>query len=286
MKEMTTPIIEIFLLCYNRIAVIKAISSILAQNSSDFKLVVSNNSTDPAIHQKIKDFFPQVEVRNRGGIGAREHFQLCISEARFDYYCLFHDDDEMLPDFISEVHKAIRECPNAQAFGTNAKVCVTGSHKDALSFIFKGKYRIIKSKLDLVKQYFGRNNKGIAPFPSYVYKANPVESELMNQIRSNDFGKYSDVLMVMSQLDGGAIVWINQALMVYHLHENNDGQLESLRDRLRLLAVLKREFKDEQQIIDQYRLLMYSNTAHSRGGKYATFEKKLRCKRRFYYYFR
>jgi len=277
---MNTPLIEIFVLCYNRTSVIKTISSILNQSSPYYRLVVSNNSTNPVVYQKIKEFFPDVEVRNRGGLSARDHFLLCMNEARLDYFCLFHDDDEMAANFVEAVTDAIDENPGAQAFGTNAVVSLDGV-KLGESFRSSDHYKLIHDKYDLAAQYFGKRNEGIAPYPSYVYKTAGFETSGIKRIRIKDYGKYADFLIIMSQLESGPIFWINKPLMTYNLHDGNDGGVESLKDRLRLLSALKIEFKECERILNQYRLLMYTNAAKTKNGKYKKIEKRLRLRRRF-----
>lgn len=274
--------IEIFLLCFNRpTSAIEAAKSIFEQLDSNSKLIVSDNSTNNEVLEIIKKELPTVELRLRGGLSSKDHFELCMSEANEDYFCLFHDDDLMLPNYLNEIRNAIIEHPKAQAFGTNAIVHDNQKGLLGLSFDYPFRYKIFYTKEKLLHQYFGKGNCGIAPFPSYLYKTKSFNTTSVERLHSKDLGKFSDVLLVLSQLEVSKVVWVNKPLIQYNLHEGNDGRIESLADRLLLLSELKRMLNKKSRILESYRLFVFSIALDKRPNKrYKKIVNMLRIKRR------
>ncbi len=230
--------LEIFILCHNRPEQAKeAIQSVLNQNSSKYRLIVSDNSSNDAVEEIVRTHFPSVVYRRRPfDLPAITHFNTCIGEAAADYFCLFHDDDTMREDFVSKVAEAIALHPTAVAIGTNACIHDSLANSARLAFFCLGQFEQIPSPEDLFHHYFGRHSTGIALFPGYVYKTEKIGGKRIPE----DGGKYADVSWLLTVASSGRIVWIAKPLLDYYLHGGNDGLQESLRDRLRLLGFLKR----------------------------------------------
>ncbi len=230
------PWLDIFLLCHNRPESAKAaIESILAQGSEGFRLIVSDNSSDTRVAEMVAREFPGTRLVQRGCLPALAHFNACIAEASADYFCLFHDDDLMGPDFVTEMRRASGRYPDAVAFGANAWVVNLESGARKPSFRAFGQYQVIASARDLFRRYFGRHQTGIAPFPGYVYRTTAAAGERIPEAG----GKYADVTWLLRLATHGRMVWCNTPLMDYHIHGGNDGLQESRRDRLRFLGFIK-----------------------------------------------
>lgn len=232
------PRLNIYLLCHDRPQdARRAILSIQAQTDREFSFTVSDNSSNDELEQIVRAEFPHVRyVRRHPMLPALEHFNRCIDEADGEYFCLFHDDDLMLPGFVAGMRHAIARYPDAIALGCNARIESFGTLQAQPSFRAIQPYEIITSPHALASRYFARSQSGIAPFPGYVYQRQGV-GDLRGR---NDGGKYSDVTWLLRLLAHGPIVWIRAPLMTYRIHGGNDGVIESRRDRLRLLAYLKR----------------------------------------------
>jgi len=182
-----------------------------------------------------KEFHGIRYIRRNPMLKSSEHFIRCIDEADTEYFCLFHDDDVMLPTYVEEVMLCAKDYPGAVAIGCNANVERFGKLETQSSFRSFRKHEIIISPNDLAKRYFSRAQSGIAPFPGYVYKRTLVDKlrPLMNG------GKYADVTWLLNLAMSAPVVWISVPLITYRLHESNDGNTESLRDRLRFFGFLK-----------------------------------------------
>lgn len=258
------PWLDIFLLCHNRPESAKAaIESILAQGDEGLRLIVSDNSSDGRVAEMLATGFPDVRIVQRGGLPALAHFNACIAEATADYFCLFHDDDLMGPDFVAEMRRAGLRYPDAVALGANAWVVNLESGARTRSFRAFGQYQVIASARDLFRRYFGRHQTGIAPFPGYVYRTAVAGRERIPEAG----GKYADVTWLLRLASLGRVVWCNAPLMDYHLHGGNDGLQESRRDRLRFLGFIKRcPACANAADLGDYRYFLYKKLVSSSDG--------------------
>ncbi len=246
------PWLDIVILCHNRpLDAHRAIASVLAQNSAEFRLTVSDNSSNDEVQAMVRREFPGVNyVRRTPMLSAMEHFNRCIDEATADYFCLFHDDDVMHPDFVQVMQQTATARPHAVALGCNAVVEVMGTPQAAPSFLARHSLETIDSAQNLAARYFSRAQSGIAPFPGYVYQRRLVGSQRF----LTDGGKYADVTWLLELARTHTMVWVRQPLMTYRMHEGNDGNTESRRDRLRFLGYLKRQRKGlGDGIVQDYR---------------------------------
>jgi hypothetical protein len=159
----------------------------------------------------------------------------------------------MLPNFTSKFFKAQNQFPDAVAFGANAITEKNGETGkpffQSVGFHVSG---ITPKKL--AERYFSRHQLGIAPFPSYVYKKSAIKSLRFD----SDWGKYGDVTWLLTVASCGEIVWINEPLMIYRLHDGNDSLMESRRDRFKFLAFIKKNIdKFYKGLLIDYRFFIY-----------------------------
>lgn len=235
----TAPWLQIFILCHNRPDdAQKAIASVLAQRDRNFSLTVSDNSSTDEVGAMVRRAFPTVNyLRRLPPLSAMEHFNRCIDETSADYFCLFHDDDLMDPDFVGVMKRAAINHPHAVALGCNAVLEVMGSRQATPSFLARHAVEVMHTAQNLAARYFSRSQSGIAPFPGYIYQRQRVGAQRF----LTDGGKYADVTWLIELARHATMVWITQPLMTYRMHAGNDGNTESRRDRLRFLAYLKRQ---------------------------------------------
>jgi GT2 family glycosyltransferase len=264
--------LTIYILCHNRPDDARqAILSVIKQSDQSFTLTVSDNSSNDEVEHMVKSEFPGIDyVRRLPMLPALDHFNRCIEEAQSDYFCLFHDDDLMSTDFVSVMNKNMRDYPSAIAFACNANIENFGKLGRRPSFRSYRSHELIKSPHDLAMRYFSRAQSGIAPFPSYVYNRLKIGALRIPA----EGGKYADVTWLLNLAKIGQIVWINQSLMTYRMHASNDGNVESLRDRLRFLRYLKQNRSQiGESVLQDYRC----SFIYKRISK---FEDSLRANRR------
>jgi GT2 family glycosyltransferase len=230
--------LSIYILCRNRPDYAKqAIQSVLRQTSQKYLLTVSDNSTNDDVGRMVKDEFTNIHyVRRTPALDVFEHLNRCIEEISTDYFCLFHDDDVMQANYVETMMQCAQDYPIAIAIGCNANMESLGKLEPRTCFRSFRKHELIQSPLNLARRYFSRAQSGFAPFPGYIYSRGLVG----NQRFPLDGGKYADTTWLLNLAKQASIVWVNTPLIIYRLHESNDSNVESMRDRLRLLGYLKK----------------------------------------------
>lgn len=249
--------LTIFILCHNRPAYAKlAIQSALCQTNQNFRLVISDNSNNDELYQLLNSELTTLEIRRRvPSLPVEDHFSKCISEVDTQYFCLFHDDDLMEPGYVEAMFKMMAIQPNAIAYSCNAEIIDEAGKLKGSSFKSKDPFVIIENSRALAERYFSRYPNGIAPFPAYIYRSDIVRKIYINPQTG---GKYSDVAWLIEISKCGTIIWNSEKLIRYRIHADNDGGVESTRDRLRLLRYLKMNSSFVgQTIINDYRFFLY-----------------------------
>jgi len=246
----------VYLICHNRPELAKeSIQSILKQKDKDFKFIISDNSTNDDVELMVRTYFSGITYVRRGSdISSLDHFNLCLSEITQDYFCLFHDDDLMMPDYTLTIKKYINLFPDAVALGCNCFHENEGVLEKEPPYLFKNSFKLINSPQVLLRGYFGQYQSGITPFPGYVYNKNKIGHLLF----TSEGGKYQDVIWILKISNLGTIVWVKDPLMIYRTHGGNDSLTDSVRDRLSLMGFLKQNpsFTTPELIID-YRFFLY-----------------------------
>lgn len=254
---MTT--LTIFIQCYNRPAYAKcAIESVLRQTNKNFRLVISDNSSNDELSQVIQMEFPNLEYRRRvPSLPALDHFNESISEADTEFLCLFHDDDLMEPEYVESMLNTINLYPDAVAYACNGVTIENEIVRKGSFFESDDEQIVISNPRALATRYFSKYPSGFAAFPAYIYRTSLVKNI---PIDAKYGGKYSDVAWLLEISKNGRIVWNTKNLIRYRIHASNDSGTESLKDRLRLLGFLKlnRPFVG-QDIIYDYRFGLYKN---------------------------
>jgi len=262
--------LSIILLTHNRpLQAYEAILSIATQNNKNFKLIISDNSSDSSLEDMLNQHIlnsDQInfDYRKRDKVySAVDHGNLCLNEVDTDYFCLFHDDDLMLPNFVENFWAVLKLNPQMVSCGMNAYIENLNSQENkSKRLFFKDFRRYIGpiSPKNLIEKYFGRNQLGIAPYPSYIYKKSALEKM---RFTSED-GKYGDVTWLLRVSAMGPMIWVNLPSMIYRLHDGNDSMTELRRDRLRFLSHIKKNtFTYGENILEDYRFFIYKKLASS-----------------------
>jgi glycosyltransferase involved in cell wall biosynthesis len=260
--------LTIYILCHDRPDFARqAILSVVRQNCQSFTLTVSDNSSNDDVENMIKGEFPGIHyIRRTPMLKPLEHFNRCIDETQTDYFCLFHDDDVMSPDFVEIMRKCLSVYPTAIACGCNAKIESFGKLETRTSFRAIRDYELITTPRNLARRYFSRAQSGIAPFPGYVYKLHLVGDQRLPV----DGGKYADVTWLLNLAGKGPIIWVTMPLMAYRIHESSDGGFESLRDRLRFFGYLKQNrAMFGEGLLNDYRSFVYKKILKTHVGPYS-----------------
>lgn len=228
--------ISVYILSRDRLQYFKeALSSVLEACSNVAKVIVSDNSENNDISNYMSEMYPTVKfISRRPTLTAEQHFKAIISEADSEFLVMFHDDDIMLPDFVTTLYSKLVIDETLAAVGSNAKILSGDSLKE--NSFYQGKAdKLFYEPSDLARQYFCYTSDGVAPFPGYMYRTKFIDH------RDFDFslaGKYTDVLLLIGLLERGKILWTSDAFMHYRFHDQNDSNDLSMSSYLMLFRRL------------------------------------------------
>lgn len=216
---MINNLLTVVVLSHNRHQFIKeCLDSILSQDYKNFKLFISENSTNDDVYNLLQANYPNIEIRRRQGpLSSANHYQTVLSELDSEFTMLFHDDDFLIrKDALSEMMSYFKD--NVAAVAGNAY------HQYENTPTLKKFFETHKSFLEfsLPKELFTSHLRGeIAPFPSYIFRSNDIKNVKSDWVK---FGKYNDAYMVSSMAERGRVIWVSNPIMNYRIHANNDSQ--------------------------------------------------------------
>jgi glycosyltransferase involved in cell wall biosynthesis len=214
---------------------LRAINSILTQTFRDFKLIISDNSTNEELQKLIElenindSRFSYINRENLYESGV-DHINAIHTEVQSQYYIIFHDDDLMLPNMIEKLYNAIVENEKVIAVGAFAYISKDGTRRNGA--ICKHK-EIIKSSFPLICKYNCGTNP---PFASYMYNKYLMNN---NTLDIKNGGKYSDCSFIISLVQNGLVVVLPYRLMEITVHSGQDSQSHQFSEYLLLVRYLK-----------------------------------------------
>lgn len=208
---------------------IDCLNSVINQTSSDYKIIISENSDADDTYHFIKDNYASVEIIRRPQLNALDHIKLVISECQTEYLTIFHDDDIMFPSYIEKMQGMLKNNPNYAAVSCNSNVMRKNIITKKRFFYHEDK--VINDERELIRHYCTVGKNRPAAFPAYMYRSVNL---MANDFHNKHFGKYSDVIMISNLLVSGKIYWSSECLIAYRIHQNNDSGAENIRDRQKL----------------------------------------------------
>jgi glycosyltransferase involved in cell wall biosynthesis len=250
------PNITVVLLTRNRnFFAAQALKSLVDQDFSNFNLLISDNSDDGSfesiVTQICSSFINFTYVKRSPPLSSEDHFKLVLREIDSDFFLLFHDDDVARPSFISSLFTFINRNPEIAAVASNGVKNNNGKVESKGLFFSNGEVVKISTAEDLILRYFSLDGHGCAPFPSYMYRSEVIPYFLALK---NLLGKHNDFLWLVTLFSIGSIAWLPQKLLEYRVHSLSDSAQESLKDRLSILAYLKKKYP---KTVDRYRFIFY-----------------------------
>lgn len=245
--------VTVFLLSSNRPNFIgETIDSIAGQSSKNFKLIVSDNSSNDEVEKLIKNKYQDLSyIRRTPRLPALEHFKTVLSEVKSEYFVIFHDDDLMHEDYISRMVEVLDQDASLSAVGCNAWIIKDDNITKRIFFQQKERKKIIRTNEDLITPYL-RFLDRVAPFPGYMYRTEKVKGLFLD---ASEGGKYSDTSFLMKVAARSSICWLKDPLMYYRFHSGNDSGENSIPQHLRLLRFIFKNTSLERQddLINQYK---------------------------------
>lgn len=255
MISKVTPNIQVFVLAHNRPQLLReTLKSILCQNSQNFELIVSDNSTNDLVKNLIVgEFDDQVIYRRRDPpLTSIEHLQKILDEADKSYVVLFHDDDLMLPSFVSEMSEFLEQNRKYSAAATNAYLHI--KERATKKKFYPGAFSVIDviNGSEMARRYLDMGRFRM-PFPGYMYRTASIRGV---SIDSKEGGKHADVSFLIKLAEVAPVAWLGQPKFEYRIHSANDSWSENVYARLRLLRFIysKTDISKNCKVVDTYRL--------------------------------
>lgn len=230
------PYVDVYLLTRNRPHYVeKSINSILSQTFTNYRCIISDNSTNSDVYELyLKSFInnDKVVYKKRGGsFSGIEHINLVHDEAEADYYIIFHDDDIMYSNMVANLYSKIKKT-NAVAVGCNAFLLRNGI-KTKKMFLNTSINYYLNTPAEIAVQYI---KKEIIPFPSYIYNKKLVDDLRLDVEKG---GKYCDSSFICSLANKGTVIFMNNPLMGYNLHNGQDSASHDFSMYLKLIKYYK-----------------------------------------------
>jgi len=106
----------------------EAVESVLAQTFTDFRVVVSDNASEPDVRADVARWVrelgdPRVEFHqqevNEGEYGQG---RFLIAACREPYFTMLHDDDRMEPTHLADAHRRLSSEPDLLCFFANSYI--------------------------------------------------------------------------------------------------------------------------------------------------------------------
>lgn len=229
-----------------------AVKSILNQSYENMELTISDNSTNDDTFHALSPYHDKIKyIRRKPNIdSSMDHISTALREASCKYLIVFHDDDEMLPNMVESLSRALMTHPGYAAAGANAYI--VKNNKKKLSF--RDGDSVIAGIDQLVDRY---NEKGIAPFPSYMYNMELVQGLFMDKRHGH---KYCDVAFLADVAARGPIYYVGEPLMYYNIHPEQDSQYLDFIGHVKLTNYLRKRVSNKNVTTGLRLYHIYSNS--------------------------
>jgi GT2 family glycosyltransferase len=221
----------------------ESIQSVLAQTFSEFELlIVDDGSTDATVD--IVRSFSDERVRlyqNEERLGIPKNWNRCLSFARGEFFCLFHQDDLMMPENLARKVQMLEAEPRMSFVHSGATLLVDDSAPSSLG-----------NWIDEATEDFIAD--GMAYFRKLLFPGNVICAPAVMARRDTflalggfdeDLAFTPDYEMWMKASVAGCVGFLSDPLITYRWHGSN-AQHTMQQDR-----------KEEELIIAQRRAVQF-----------------------------
>ena len=251
--------VTVVVMAHDRVETISdTIESLFLQKN--IQIVVSDNSVTDSIKKHVKLNYPTIKyIRRKNYPDSSAHFNAILNSISSEYFIIFHDDDIFIENSIEKLFYAIEKDLEISAVSGNAFV-MNGGVKSRKTLINKEYLPItINNQQELAEKYVFFDSPGAAPFPGYLYRASIVKG--INS-HVSEGGKHADVSFLMKVAALGKILWIDDCIMHYRIHGENDSSIENIGDRMSLIRYIKKNTKLKNKDFSHYKFSFYIHYLH------------------------
>lgn len=195
------------------------------------EIIVSDNSTNDDTKLILKDYLGKITyIKRKPNLTPIDHFNKILQEASKEFLTIFHDDDLLLPGYMSKLSRKLDQNQELAAVCCNA--FYTNKDQASLEKIRKtNSDEIIADQNIFVREYIKITDNNPPPFPGYMYRTSDIQGL---SIKGSEGGKYSDLAFLLKICKNKPILWLHEPLMSYRVHDKNDTKTEEIRHRIKL----------------------------------------------------
>jgi glycosyltransferase involved in cell wall biosynthesis len=233
----------IIILSHNRLdTVIETLMSVINAAEGLADIIVSDNSSDEDVAIQITKRFSDIPIIiQKEAKGAITHLNAAINFAlsqSYKYLTIFHDDDLMIKNFVSNSLKDFESNNQLVATACNAYIEMDGAIKRTC--YKRAQVFLRSSHVEFLKRYLSLSGNGLAPFPGYMYR---LSSLVKRRFDISQGGRHADVSFLNELLKKGDINWRSDVSMVYRVHSGSSGASELIIDRNSQIKYAKKFFQ-------------------------------------------
>ena len=233
----------VYILTHNRPnEVLRSLNSVRRQNFPNLKIVISDNSDNEDTLSLLKNIInndARISYIRRGeecSSGLVAHFNYILATNTSEYFMLFHDDDEMLPNMVNALYEYLFTHDEISAVGCSGYF--NGKNTKKKMFVSKN-IKKMENSGSVVRQYAIGN---IAPFPSFMYRRSKIIGAKMDWLKG---GKYCDCSFISAIANKGGVVYLPQCYMYYFISPSQDSQ-----HHLSLIKFFSTQVEDQSLLLD------------------------------------
>jgi len=237
LEECVLTSIGVYILSYNRPTYLReAIVSVLGQTRQPDRVVVLDNGSDPGVKDSVSDELEKGVV----WIGADQNHSALwnhrrvFDEAIEDLFYLMHDDDRLLPNFLSVQVDFMERNPEVIASGCNGYIIGplgkrTGGYVREKSGVKIERYADSASMAELYSRSY-------IPFPSIVYRNGSPQRIPFEE----KYGQLIDAVFLVRLAGIGQVVFLDENLIEYRRHHGQDStSLQEVQYRMKEELILE-----------------------------------------------
>ena len=213
--------IGVYILSYNRPQYLReAVDSVMTQKHPPDRIVILDNGSDPNVKNSISTELDKGVIwegadHNHSSIWNHNRV---LELAQEDLFYLMHDDDRLLPDFISTQVDFMEKNPEVIASGCNGFRIGPNGVRNGQYTREKGRNKVERypNSAAMAELY----SRSYIPFPSIVYR-NGFPQRVGLEER---YGQCVDAVFLVRLAGLGPIVFLDEELMEYRMHSGQDSK--------------------------------------------------------------
>lgn len=250
--------IGVYILSYNRPQFLReAVRSVLNQDRKPNRIVVLDNGSNADVKAAIASELEQgvIWVGAEGNHSSFWNHCRVLTSAKEDLYYLMHDDDRLLPEFLSVQVEYLEKNADVIASGCNGYLIDSNGQRKKGYARSKGRLgiEIYDDSASLAELY----SRSYIPFPSIVYR-NGFPQRIGFEEK---YGQVGDAAFLVRLAGIGKVAFLDRELFEYRVHSGQDSK-ELREDLYRMKEALLIEFSKDD--------VRYSKMVRRRVGENQT----------------